>query len=139
MLVVGKEYEVKVVRMLSKGIVVRILSEESDNTEFIHLSKISSKFVSDVSDFVSMGEVLTAKAVESEIRGAELSLIHLNIRSKKEMNTDKDAGRMVSHIPTAYTPKIRHNKSLDEMIEDANRAYHDKMQSKKNINSNRRK
>ena len=83
-LTIGEKHRVKVVKYLSKGILVKVEGDNSDNTMFIHLSKISPKFVTDVSDFVTMGEVYEAEVVPSPIpdKPFELSLLALNLHSK---------------------------------------------------------
>lgn len=75
-LTVGKKYDVSVIKVNKNGIIVRMVD---GSTQFIHISKLSTKFIDDINKYVKVGNKYYAIAVESEEKGAELSLIHLNL------------------------------------------------------------
>lgn len=121
-LVLGEEYSVSVIKFVSSGIIVKM---SDSSTQLIHLSKLSSKFVSDPSNLVSIGQVLTARCVEGLGKPLELSILHLGLVPKRrpELIVDK------SKIESATESKPV--KSLDDMIADMNAAFEDKMRSKR--------
>lgn len=121
---VEENYKVVVEKIISKGIIVRL---ENDTTEFIHLSNISSDYVDNPNKFVSIGDTYEAKAVQGKARPVELSLKHLNLQAKK-LTTDN------LHRTQSPSKSSKLNKSLDEMIADAEQSYMDKVS---NLKSNR--
>lgn len=101
---VGQTYSVTVIKLLARGIVVQLTG--TSQQEFIHISKLSEKFVSNVSDAVKIGDTLDAMCVKSGDR-VELSLKHLNLVKDNQS-------------------KHKSSKSLDEMIASANASLKDK-------------
>lgn len=107
-------YSVIVTKLLTRGIIVQV--GETGNTEFIHISRISKQFVSNITDFVSVGTCLTTKGVSGKDGKIELSLIHLNL-SKNGGQTD---------LPNE-SDKTCSCKNLDDMIAVAELSMHDKI------------
>lgn len=108
----GNKYKVTVTRILQRGIVVQFLN--TSDTEFIHISKLSTKFVSDISKLVQVGDCFEAVCVKSATR-LELSLKHLNLESLYK-NVDRKC------LEKHDQPK----PSLDEMIASAEAIFKDK-------------
>lgn len=128
----GKKYNVKVIKLLDFGIVVKMLDEPEYCTELIHVSQISDKFVKNIESFVSVGNEYEAEAVSGNGKGkdVQLSLKHLHIEpirvskpvdvveksSNKTKNLenikDKDEydEKLVSH---PRNPKSHKNKKQD--------------------------
>lgn len=144
-LLLGQRYEV-VVRYIKhkKGIIVEFV-DNPEETAFIHLSRISDKFVANIEDFVTCGEILIAECVEGLAHPLELSLKHLNLESRTTSNaypkTTPTIG-VVSHgrpSISSYQSAIREVErmmskpapTLDEMIADSNKVLQDKMKSRK--------
>lgn len=108
----GNKYKVTVTRILQRGIVVQFLN--TSDTEFIHISKLSTKFVSDISKLVNVGDCFEAVCVKGSTR-LELSLKHLNLESLYK-NVDRKC------IENHDQQKL----SLDEMIASAESIFKDK-------------
>lgn len=155
-LTIGEKHKVKVVKYLSKGILVKVEGDDSDNTMFIHLSKISPKFVTDVSDFVTVGEVYEAEVVPSPIpdKPFELSLLALNLHSKvpytpratySDGSLNKSQQSHKTQPPRGHSDhkpkynKQRSEKSLDDMIKDVEASYNDKFRGKGESRGRRRR
>ena len=136
MLTVSQEYEVKVVNILPKGIVVEYVNGEEPGTGFVHLSKISPDFVANIADFVKVGETYTAKAVDSPVKGVELSLVHLNLKSDKEDSDRRKKESFTSRKRKVSTSPYR-GRSFDDMIEAAEKSFQDK--TRRNPNKGRRR
>lgn len=121
-LVLGEEYSVSVIKFVSSGIIVKM---SDSSTQLIHLSRLSSKFVSDPSNLVSIGQVLTARCVKGLGKPLELSILHLGLLPKRRPEHIVDKSKVES--ATESKPV----KSLDDMIADMNAAFEDKMRSKR--------
>ncbi|MCM1226382.1 MAG: S1 RNA-binding domain-containing protein [Clostridium sp.] len=130
----GDIYNVKVVKILTKGIIVLI--EDSGTTEFIHISKIADSFISDINDFVSVGDELTAMGIKSiddkrvTENNGELSLHHLHLKPKNN----------ISYVDTELITDIAKEKNLDDMIAAADQCLKEKMKAmhSKNNGSHKR-
>lgn len=105
-------YKIVVTRILQRGIVVQF--QDNPDTEFIHISKLSTKFVTDISKLVQVGDCLEAVCVKGSNR-LELSLKHLNLESLYK-NVDRKC------LEKHDQPK----PSLDEMIASAESIFKDK-------------
>ena len=122
---IGKHYTVKVVKILERGVVV---SMEDDTTEFIHISKISPRFVKNIVDFVSVDTVYDAEAVEGVAHPVELSLRHLNLTP---MNYQKPKDN--DHKPRNNYNKSSHKPAtLDDMIKASENDLKDKLATQNN-------
>ena len=104
---IGKSYSVKPIKFTSKGIIVHI--SDTSYTAFIHISKLSNEFVTNVASVVKLGQIYEAKCVRGNF-GAELSLKHLNLSSSDDVGGVSD-----------FKPQ-----SLDDMIFAANSTLKDK-------------
>jgi predicted RNA-binding protein with RPS1 domain len=80
---IGESYEVEVIKLIKGGVIV--LVNEFNDTSLIHISKISTGFVSNIEDYVNIGDSLVAECVPSDIKGAELSLLQLNLKPKTKL------------------------------------------------------
>ena len=94
-----QHYQVKIIEILKNGVVAKL---EDGETTFIHISKLASTYIHDISKAVKLNDVYDAIGVVGKDRDVELSLVHLD---------------------TAL--------NLDEMIKSANAALEDKMEHKK--------
>lgn len=111
-LVVGKKYDVVVIKIVEKGVIVEL---EDKSTEFIHVSQLSNRYVSNIEDIIAIGDSKTASCIKGKVKSAELSF--------KESKVD--------HKPTkSYWLEPSARPDLDEMIEASNRHYQEKMSSK---------
>lgn len=144
-LVLGQTYEV-VVRYIKhkKGIIVEFV-DNPEETAFIHVSRISDKFVANIEDFVTCGEILIAECVEGLAHPLELSLKHLNLQARTSSSTYPKVtptvgvvsqGRPVSNSYQSAIKQVERMMSkpaptLDEMIADSNKVLQDKMKSRK--------
>lgn len=131
---IDEEYLVTVISIRSKGIVVQ--PENEPETEFIHISKISPAFVSDISNFVKVGDKLVAKGVKSDIKNVELSLLHLELHPSKT-NTDsrskdqysrKSIKQVVRRQPVAAI-QADVPLTLEDMIKQSNSQFQERQQA----------
>lgn len=120
-------YNVKIIKVLTKGIIVE-LTDYPGETAFIHISKISTKFVDDVNKFVKLGDTFEAKGVPSNISGIELSLLHLSLQpvTGKEITQHNTHKSVDSLNNTKVKQSNSSESSIDSMIKAANDAYLDK-------------
>lgn len=112
-----KSYDVTVSKILDKGIIVTI--NGTGYTEFIHISKLSDAYVSDIAEIVSVGDKLVAKGFIGR-NGAELTLQHLKLRPKLD-SKPADIG-FQQHVPKVSAPAM----SIDDMISNANKTMQEK-------------
>lgn len=130
---IGTEYQVIVNKILANGIIVQI--KDTKFTDFIHISKISTNFVSNINDYVNVGDILTAIAVKSlakrndEHDGFELSLQHLQLKSLYD-NTCYSCVDDNSNTS---------EKRLNDMILDADNSLKDKLRAMQRRSQKRRK
>lgn len=124
---VGNTYTVNIISIRDKGVVVQ--PEGEQGTEFIHISKISSVYVSDISKFVKVGDTLKAICVSSQVKPAELSLLHLNLRpaaapheSKGDDYNHKSIKQVIrrQHTPP---PTSEVPTTLEDMIKKSNSQF----------------
>ncbi len=117
MIELGKEYQVAVIKILDRGIVVQL--KDTQYTEFIHISKLSTRYVSDIHAYVKVGDEFSALCIQGDGK-RELSLKHLqlapiyeNAGSKKELTEEDSNTKTKSH--------------LDEMIAASNLSLMEKL------------
>lgn len=103
----NNEYQVEVIRIVKSGAVVKL---EDESTELIHISNLSTRFVSKIEDVVSIGDKLKAYG---------------------KADRDKCFLTLVSPKPK-FEKKV---KTLDEMISEMEKIHQDKM---KDINKRNR-
>lgn len=112
-----KSYEVTVTKILQRGVIVQI--DGMEDTEFIHISKLSTKFVSDISKIVNVGDKYTAIAVYNpEYSRVELSLKHIN-----------HAPHRKSHSTVHSMKSEQRKQSLDDMIAAADSVLKEKQRA----------
>lgn len=114
MIEVGKQYNITVVKLLDKGVIVSVDGEEK--TQFIHISKLTNRFIRSVTDAVSIGDKYTANCIFN---------VGLN---KPELTIRESVG---SSKPDTST--------LDKMIKDAEKVFADKQKSMDSRSRRRRK
>lgn len=117
-------YPVTIVKIYSKGVLV--LLDDTGQTDFIHISKISNDFIENIADFVSIGDEFEAIAVKRicqpkkethyEKGEFELSLKHLNLKPKNQ-NTST----------VSKETEQKTDITLDDMIESANQVLKEKL------------
>lgn len=115
-LVESKRYNVEVIKLLERGIIVQF--EGTSDTEFIHISKLSHEFVSKVSDIVEVGDKFNAVCVAGFKPGhLELSIKDAGLATKKSKslykNVEKEAKREPAH-------------DIDAMIAESSKVFNDK-------------
>lgn len=106
---IGKTYEVTVVKILPVGAVVQL---EDETTELVHISNIANSYISDVADFVSVGQKYVATCEEGKNRPIQLSFIPLDLKSQRK-------------VP----PKQAPSRNIDDMLASANSHYVEKERS----------
>lgn len=128
----GQVYNVVVTKILPRGIIVQI--QGTSDTEFIHISKLSIKFVSDISKLVTVGDKLEAVCIQGKDR-LELSLQHLHLES------------LYKHVERKQLPPKKSTKqkstSVEDMIAAVERDFKEKQRAsdsrlRRNQKSNRR-
>lgn len=102
---IGQKYEIEVIKILKYGIIVKL---DDESTQFIHISNLSDKFISDISDILNVGDRRLATGVSGNKYPVELSL-------KRSSRHNRST--------------IQDHKSLDDMIANSNEVYADKTKS----------
>lgn len=115
---VGKHYAVRAIKLLKNGIIAQIAG--TSYTTFIHISKLSDKFVSDPADVISVGEMYIGICITGN-HGEELTLKPSDMPETKRESA------------------IEVKPDLDSMIEAAEKSLRDKQYKKKQNASNSRK
>lgn len=108
----GKEYDVRVTKVLNKGVIVEFM-HDPDTTGFIHISKLSRQFISDINSFISVGDTISVHVFKNGDK------YDLDARGKA-------------------TPE-RPQKDLDAMIASAEAALRDKIGKTRNTTRRRSK
>lgn len=145
MLELNNHYSVTVVKVLERGAVVAI-SGIDNKTGFIHISNISESFVSNINDYLSVGQ--TYDAVCTDIEKFSFSVKHLGLKRKavdatqrsnhagKEDKKDSQAPqKRRSQPPEFHGDKDKKAYSVDDMIAKANASLKDKQKHKTASNS----
>lgn len=119
----NEHYNVTVVKVMERGAVVSI-SGMGGKTGFIHISKLSDAFVSNINDYISIGE--TYDAICCDEKKLAFSVKHLNLKPK--------SANVRSH-------RTEQKYSLDDMIARADASLKDKQrhQSVPKSNGHRRR
>ena len=94
------------------GIFVHV---DSDYNGLIHISEISNDFVSDVNDFVKMGEVIYCQILEVDEIKLHLKLSIKNINYKAEIGENEIEESRLGFLPL--------KNKLDEWINDKVKEY----------------
>lgn len=130
----GKRYPVKILKVIRAGVIVQVGEFRPDDTAFIHLSKISKKFVDDPSKFVTVGRTYEAEAVKGSVNDVELSLLHMNLEPMMihvdlAKGPDRTSFRPYVKQPNKPPVPISNPVTLDDMITKMNKDYNDKTQA----------
>ena len=77
----NQTYRTEVIKILQYGCIVKL---SDGSTSLVHVSQISPQYVNNISDFVSVGDVLYAQYVPSNKgdSAGQLSFKHLNLSSQ---------------------------------------------------------
>lgn len=122
-LVPGSNYDVKVFKIIKSGVLVQLKDE---STELIHISNISSKFVGNIADFVTVGETYKARAQVGKIKDVELSLKHLDLGpylSRPAKSEHRSTDTSTRCVTTQSKEGSRPSKSsIDKMLLDLREA-----------------
>lgn len=117
----GKAYDVIVTKILQRGIIVQI--EDSEDTEFIHISKLSTKYVSDISQIVNVGSTYTAIGVYDDVRNK----VGLSLKHVDRVQYTKDGSKVFYRKDFSGNPAKQ--KSLDDMIAAADSTLREKQRA----------
>lgn len=136
-------YHVTVKKILPNGIIVIHSDNDSD---FIHVSNVSDKFVEHVEDFVKVGQEFEAQCIVGKFKPVELSLKHLKLRSNKpksytpatsrpsafQESSNKSAEHRIKADTAVHAVRDAcETANLDEMIADFNKAHEENMRKNK--------
>ncbi len=113
----GKVYNVTVSRIIERGVVVAVSGYSS--TGFIHISEISDKYVTSISDFVTVGETYEAICIDTVKASFSLKPLKLSPRSQGMKESTKEQRRK-------DFAKRSESLTLDDMIARANASLADK-------------
>ena len=116
----GRTYTVTAEKIISHGVIVRL---EDGTTELIHVSNISSDFVKNIQDYVTVGDQYEACCIESQVKPAELSLKHLNLtqhKSEKTFETTRKSHKNPSQLDYARNHSKR--KTGESQEKDAHKS-----------------
>lgn len=132
---IGKSYPIQVVHIANKGIICKIVDDNPDieTTAFIHISKIANAFITDINEYIAIGDKFNAIGISTD-NGNELSLQPLNLKPKYVAPEDKPATNKKPYEKPRIEPA-----TLDEMIEKANSSFKDKQSKFNQPNGKRRK
>ena len=112
MLKLGNCYNVTVAKIMDRGAIVSV--EGENETQFIHISKLSSGYVRAVEDVVSIGTTYKAKCVMN----TKLNKLELMIMPKT-----------INPMPSRQKSQSKSMSDLDKMIKAAQNAFSDKQKS----------
>lgn len=121
-LVLGNVYNATPEKFLPYGAVVRM---DDGSTALIHVSKISSNYVRDPSEYLELGRTYIATAVKGSKHPVELSLIPLNLRRGASGN---DSSSRPPHIAPPRPPKPQmYSKPKPAVKQDIPKPVDDRM------------
>lgn len=130
----GQIYHVTVIRVLDFGAVVAL---EDGSTELIHISNISDKYVSNVSDFVEVGHTYSAIGCAGKKKDVELTLKMLDLQPKSRNACPTKLSTRSAMKRSGQDSKksdLSNNvvSNLDEMIANSDKVFEDKFKCKLN-------
>lgn len=123
----GQMYGVTVVKILPKGIIVQI--QGTSETEFIHISKLSVKFVSDISKLVQVGDKLEAMCIQGKEK-LELSLQHLHLESlykhveRNKLSPENNTSQQTTSVDDMIAAAERDFKEKQKAIDSRSKRKH---------------
>ena len=123
-------YSVTVETILPIGAVVRM---DDGSTELVHISQISDTFIDDVSNFVSVGDMLDAVCVKgTDKKPLQLSFKHLKLRSKVSSVKAKSWGKNNRNNADNTNKSNKLNRSdIMELPNKSDKNYHNSTKPKK--------
>ena len=141
MLELNNHYSVTVVKILERGAVVTI-SGIDGKTGFIHISNISESFVSNINEYLTVGQTLDAVCTDTE--KFSFSIKHLGLKRNVPEKAHHDDRKGSPQRRTGQPPEFQHDRakkdySVDDMIARANASLKDKQKHKTVSNSGFRK
>ena len=112
-LVIGEKYTGQVTSILPYGAVLQF---DDGSTQLLHISNISDNFVSNVADFVVLGQYYEVTAVPGSVKDIEITLrdpskYEGNVKKEEE---EEDFATMVErYLPKEgeYRPRNRYNNN----------------------------
>lgn len=117
MIKVGNKYTVSVIKILDKGLIVRILG--TSETQLIHISKLSHEYIEDINTFAKLGDVFEALCINGFSK-PELSIKALSKpKIQKKINSPKSSKLKVDLHQENHL-------SIDDMIASAEATLKDK-------------
>jgi predicted RNA-binding protein with RPS1 domain len=148
MLELNGHYSATVVKILERGAVVTI-SGIDGKTGFIHISNVSESFVSNISDYLAVGQTYDAVCTDTEkfsfsVKHLGLERKHIDAPQKSNHQSSHDDKKGSPQHRTGQPPEFRHDRekkeySVDDMIARANASLKDKQKHKTVSNSGFRK
>ena len=130
---IGKHYNVTVVKILERGAVVEI-SGIDGKTGFVHISNIADCFVSNIADFLSVGQ--TYDGICTDVDKYGFSLKHLGLKSnyvpKRQEHqhhterVERPSSRSKGQPPEFSSSGNQRTGNIDDMIARANASLKDK-------------
>lgn len=101
----GKEYDVRVTKVLNKGVIVGF--PDTDITGFVHISKLSRQFISDINSYISVNDKITVRVVKNGDK------YDLDARSAITRPTNtKDIDAMIAAAEAALKEKIGKTRNI---------------------------
>ena len=150
MLTKDQHYNLTVIKILERGAVCTV-SGVDNRTGFVHISKIANFFVSNIADFVTVGDTYDGICLDPE--KFNFSLLHLDLQKKQSADTEKiekhekpekpirqETAKKTTQPPSERKPYSRPKiYSLDDMIARADASLKDKQRSRHNDRAKQRK
>ena len=148
MLTKDQHYNLTVIKILERGAVCTV-SGIDNRTGFVHISAIANCFVSNISDFVTVGETYDGVCLDAD--KFNFSLLHLDLKKKQSTGTDKaekpekpirqETAKKTTQPPSDRKPFSSKPKiySLDDMIARADASLKDKQRSRHNDRTKQRR
>jgi S1 RNA binding domain protein len=110
---VGKKVEGKITGLAKFGAFIDL----GDNkTGLVHISEVSDKFVEDINDELSIGQIVTVKVLSIGDDGK----IALSMRDKEQEAKQKEEQKKApsKRRPSNNRPKQKSNKDFDSLMDD---------------------
>lgn len=127
-LVIGKKYTGQVTSILPYGAVLQF---EDGSTQLLHISNMSDGFVSNIEDFVMLGQPCEVTAVPGSVKDIEITLrdpSNYEGNVKKQEEEEEDFATMVErYLPKEgeYRPRNRYNKGKNGKRKNNRNRYND--------------
>lgn len=119
---IGEKYIGKVVSVETYGAVLQFNDE---STQLLHISHISDSFVTDISTFFTIGDLIEVYAIPGKIKPVELTIRQSEI-AKYESPEDFSFDELID----AYPPNDRDIRYKDKCINGKSNKHHGKKKRK---------